>query len=562
MKTFTSTYSKRLDVNMPKDCSPDDLAIAFIARARMNGGRMGVTPESVTTGIGFSRPDKTVFNASELAKYEQRMAKEEARNFKANLQAEASNINEKQETYKGLKENARKTQEAMGVLNTTKGIAQALLPPSMVVPSRIYTPTSQSLQKFQEKYATATKEEAKAAYMKEVAPQFKAWQDNLTKLAQTHRTAEEFSRVSKNLYGISSGNLYHVMDYLDHWAEGGNWFKSAPPNSFAMGFFGKGLEAFSKNVQRWNLKWTLSNIAETHRLFVHYRPDQVLTGLVNALRATKGSLMSELPELKQSGAYGMSWERDAKTNWIDKVNPFALSINVQKNLAWFTDKASGGNGHNGIKKVVLERPSWDMPMIYNESGMRHTLSMTRYMYAETMQNVELYKEARKSPMGALKLVNSLVIRSAFFGVPAVIPSLLWKALPNEEKEKIEELNRLLPTAPPFGYMAEYVQPFNELFLAGTLQNLVSTANKAGSHGFKGGVALLEGDSKMALSYLVNSAMHAGVFVTIPQSVAKLSDALVKILEDELEGDEAWEAVFKKELGTEMGKGIGEQLASL
>lgn len=568
-------------LNMKKSCTSKELAAGLIAKAIADGGgRFSFKGDANYTGIGGKRTDGfPAHTPEEIAFHEWRMSVEDGKkSLSDEMKAEK---HKKKEPYPGLLEYMN-NQEALGEsgFGLISKLASSVIAPNTRVPSRVFSALHNELQKFTADTASLGRDEAKNRYQETVAPKADRW------LAYFENAVNEVPQGGKDMTAylqkdgldMKASDLYDTVNWLRWLSDGGLYFnknfKSDKWNPLV-----KSLDNFSAGVMRMNIKWSVSNVAELYRVGAFYKPGAVLRGVREALKATNGNLFSEAPELKAQGVYDTQWARENNVSEgdgvlqkidaavgkalskTDKFDVFRATVNMQKNIAWYVDKAAGGDGWTGQRKAVLDRPWWDMPMMYSDHRLKNTLSMTRYLYSETAQYLALIKNAKEKPMD---LINYTVMRAVVFGVPAVIPAPVWEIMKKGmEEEELEELkgtlNAINPVA-PFKAMQEYVQPLPGLYVGATLSKAGGAIGEVGKGAVSAPVALFKGDVGEFALYSMTTAANLGMFAYgVPESLVNTLEAGRDILIEDMSQDEAAQKALEKQFGQKLGKNIKKQL---
>lgn len=565
---------------MKENCTPKDLAVAWIAKAISEGGGLSSFQSDANyTGVGGKRADGfPALNPQEIALHEWRMGVQDG---KRTLRDDMRGEKQKQkESYPKLAEFI-KNQEAMSTFGADliKRTLSATIAPNTRVPKRVFDALHNELKAFTAGTATGTRADAKLEYEKSVAPKAERW------LAYFERAVNDVPQGGKDMTAylqndgmdMNATDIHDTVNWLRWLSEGGLHFNK---NQKSDGWNPvlQNLDNFSAGVMRMNVKWATSNVAELYRVAAFYKPKAVMSGFQKAMKATKGNLFVEIPELQAQGVYETQWERGEKLypdanafdaaigaalKVSDRFDVFRATINMQKNIAWYVDKEAGGDGWTGQAKAVLDRPWWDMPMMYSDNRLKNTLSMTRYLYSETAQYLSLIKNAKEKPMD---LINYTLIRAAVFGVPSVIPEPVWaiisKMMGDDEMEEFQNtLNAINPIA-PFRAMQEYVQPLPGLYVGASLSKAGGAIGEVVKGSVGAPVALFKGDLGEFALYSMTTAANLGMFTYgVPESLVNTLEAGRDILIEDMNGDEAWGKALDKQFGQKLGKNIKKQLTT-
>ena len=567
-------------LTMKKSCSSKELAAGFIAKAIADGGgQFSYQGDANYTGVGGKRTDGfPALKPKELALHEWRMGREmDKKSLDDAMKAEKQAA---KEAYPKLAEYI-KNQESMSKSGfaLVQRTLNSVIAPNTRVPKPVFNALHNELQKFTADTAYLTKDEAKAKYKESVAPKADRW------LAYFENAVNQVPQGGKDMTAylrnagldMKAADLHDTVNWLRWLSDGGLHFNKKQ-KSDGWNPILQNLDNFSAGVMRMNVKWATSNVAELYRIGAFYKPQAVIRGVQQALTATKGNLFAEIPELKAQGVYESQWAHNetiypnnnafdaavgAALKVSDKFDIFRATINMQKNIAWYTDKADGGDGWTGQSKAVLDRPWWDMPMMYSDHRLKNTLSMTRYLYSETAQYLSLIKNAKEKPMD---LINYTVMRAAVFGVPSVIPEPVWAiikiALGDDEMEEFAKtLNAMNPIA-PFKAMQEYVQPLPGLYVGATLAKAGGAIGEVGKGVVSAPVALFKGDIGEFALYSMTTASNLGMFAYgVPESLVNTLEAGRDILIEDMNGDEAAQKALEKQFGQKLGKNIKKQLTT-
>ena len=564
---------------MKKSCTSRELAAGIIAKEIANGGgRFSYQGDANYTGVGGKRTDGfPALKPKELALHEWRMSREmDKKSLSDDMKAEKQ---ASKEAYPKLAEYI-KNQESMsksGFALISRTI-NSTIAPNTRVPKPVFDALHNELQKFTADTASSTMADAKAKYKETVAPKADRWlayfEDAVNKVPQGGKDMTAYLRNAG--LDMKAADLHDTVNWLRWLSDGGLHFNK---NQKSDGWnpILQNLDNFSAGVMRMNVKWATSNVAELYRIGAFY-PKSALRGVLDALSATKGNLFAEIPELQKQGVYESQWQKNetlypnnnafdavvGKALKIsDKFDIFRATINMQKNIAWYADKAAGGDGWTGQRKAVLDRPWWDMPMMYSDHRLKNTLSMTRYLYSETAQYLSLIKNAKQKPMD---LINYTVMRAVVFGVHSVIPEPVWAILKNrlgeDEMEEFEKtLNAINPIA-PFKAMQEYVQPLPGIYVGATYGKVEGAFGEIGKGVVNMPVALFKGDIGEFALYSMTTASNFGMFAYgVPESLVNTLEAGRDILIEDMDGDEAAQKALEKQFGQKLGKNIKKQLTT-
>jgi hypothetical protein len=543
-----------------KDCTPEELAMGMQAYAFFDGGHISRMSTAKLTGHGYSRSDGYRFTPQQIAYLEGAMFKQDQKfnglNNDMNLERQA-----KKGSYSAVETWAENHIEAMeksmnsnSYKNFGSKVSQlwnASLPHSIKVHRPVFERLHKNLQLFTEVSATLDYKESKDLYDEKIRPIVKDYLarfDRVLDISPLGNSVNAPTKLGASLKfygfdGMRPSDIPHTLDFLRWLDEGGALFSQRDSGKFNPAL--KMLDRFSASVVRCNLKWAVSNLAETYRLGVFYNPVELGAGLQKALQASKGQLWAEIPELKRKGVYNQVDFAVTNKSLLDKLDPFQLSLRLQKNLAWYTDKAAGGDGWTGISKTVLDRPWWDMPAMYADHRMKHTLSMTRFLYAETLQTFELFNNVLKNPkVHGMELARYLALRTALFGATSLIPAVVYDVLPDETKEWLKSVTPLAP----FGFMGKYVQPVQGLYFGAGLAKTATAANNVLIKAPQGTwLAVTKGKPEDVAMELMTGAGYAGMFLGgVPESFARTIEGFKNMVVKDKGFEEVQEKVLRYE----------------
>lgn len=325
----------------------------------------------------------------------------------------------------------------------------------------------------------------------------------------------------KQSFGIGLKDVKYAREWLQWVADGGHTQTSKNPFVRTINQVASSVSKFQANAQ---MVWTLGNGVDMLRPLSTYAssgPKGILSiakGIGDLARATKGNpfkIMGQLPELKKAGAYGTQY-MDRGTS--SKLNPFEWSINAQKNLVYFVDKAHGGNGLSGIRDNLFDSKAWDRGVWDRSPDFKTALDLARYPINEARWYFKTASNALKGDgKSAVNLALYLGLKQALTGIKGNIPAPLYAGLKKDEKELIDKIDEQLPfdlidkttTALSGGKykldMGNYVQPLGGQ-MGARLSSITDTVNKTGRSVSRGVINLSQGKIPAAAFNLAAGAM--------------------------------------------------------
>lgn len=328
------------------------------------------------------------------------------------------------------------------------------------------------------------------AYEKEVRPELEDIQYAIQDAYYGNNrgeTAADKAAINNELkeFGLTFNEIYEAQNYLN-WLKRGEFYKSS-------GMLGEVASTVAKAQASYNVSWALFNVADTPRILAPYisKPKVLIKGLQAAFdrnnKEMPDDLLQAIPGLDEKGG---------------RFDPFSLTNKVQQRLAYFLDKADGGDGFTGLRENAFIYADYDATSLeyhsnFGSTGAKTTFGLGRFLMAETAWTagnyVNLFNVARgKGDLN--KLTNFMVynvIKSTLFGVGSIIPAPLYSALkdklPDEQKELLQAGmanvagNGLLKLAGVEGSfsMTEAVQPLS-LVLGARAQQMAGDLTKAGT----------------------------------------------------------------------------------
>jgi hypothetical protein len=313
----------------------------------------------------------------------------------------------------------------------------------------LYAPPSESLKgrfwndidgKFSDFYR---KPEAERNYNEDIAKPARTVKTAIETILKSGSNKKELDARLKR-FGIKTDQSYEALEYLDWVVKGGpetpienSWLRAA--NAAA--------SSVSKAQANYNLLWTAGNGADMIRVYSHFATKKggginaVIQGTYDAWKASGGNIFRQIPALKKKGFYH-SGSIDVGSNNRD---PFSWTATAQKNLAYYMDRASGGDGHSGVSEIVFDRKSWDAPSYERFAGKNLIVGLARYPINETRWYFGTIKKAFKGDSNAqANLLLYSLARAATTGTKSLVPALLWNKLSEEDKENLEKLDELSP----------------------------------------------------------------------------------------------------------------------
>lgn len=318
---------------------------------------------------------------------------------------------------------------------------RAYQPPSQTLGNEFYDQIADLHRKFESKTFDNSKLRAKAFKNDIVKPVQKIMTD-LEGLVKKHNK-EALKPILKEKYGIELENVYDAYDWLKWISEGGHTINDK--NNFLK----KPSVNLAGSMARVNITWTIGNIADVSRIVGAYldKPESLAKGLsktffesgpLGAFRRTK--------DLEDAGLYktGEGTERGDFGNH----EPFSWSTTMQKNLAFHLDKADGGDGFTGVRTNSFDYDPWDRaPVFRNDTANNLVFGLARFPIAEALWHINTVKRAVKGDKNAgLNLLSYAVAKSAIFGTASLVPSFIYAALPNEQKQEWRKIDKHIPFA--------------------------------------------------------------------------------------------------------------------
>lgn len=314
-----------------------------------------------------------------------------------------------------------------------------------VFKDRLYAPPSESLKgklwsgidgKFKKYYNTP---KAERNYKEQIAKPVGEVKTAIENILKSGGSKKELDAKLKR-FGIKTDQAYDALQYLD-WVK-----KGGPETPIPDGLRGLNAAAGSlaKAQANLNFLWTAGNGADMVRVYSHFVSKKggglnaVIKGSYDAYKATGGNIFRQVPSLKKAGFYGNS---DNLT--IDGKNrdPFEWSVTAQKNLAYYMDKASGGNGYDGVRDIVFDRSAWDRPAYDRFAGSNLVFGLFRYPINETRWYAKTISKALKGDTNAqANLVAFSTARALFTGTKSILPAFIWAGLTKDQKENVEKFD--------------------------------------------------------------------------------------------------------------------------
>ncbi len=425
--------------------------------------------------------------------------------------------------------------------------------PSQIFSKKFYGSVERKIEAWEK-----SKEKSGDSYDKAVGQPVK-------KLIKTIDAEIEAAKGTKDLnkrlspFGLDNKTIYHGKEYLKWISEGGHTKQESHPFFKALNQGGSNLSKAQASLQ---MLWTLGNGADMQRVYSHYvtrKPSSVanvVQGTIDAIQATNGQPWRRLASLEKAGVYGSEHLDRGGRN----ITPFELSVTAQKNLTYFLDKASGGNGVDGIRDQLFDskpwdRPAWDRP--HPDANL--LFGLARYPINESRWLVKTgiaAKNGDKREMANLLVYG--VSRAFMLGTASNLPS--W-VLNKDQKEQLKSVDDSLKfnqvrriSRAIFQSMeidaeldlSEYVSPLGGK-LGSRAQSLGTTGEKIGRNIGQGvtdlaegkvGAALVRGVGALSASANLTAwgkAVKALAGVNSTQ-VTDLADTLAKRMEGEIKSE--------------------------
>lgn len=304
--------------------------------------------------------------------------------------------------------------------------------PSQIFSKKFYGAIDQKIEKW-EKTKSKTRETYQQAVGSDIKKVIEALDSEIT--AAKNQT-DLNRRLAK--FGLTSKTVYHAKEYLKWLADGGHTQVESNPFISELNKVGKNI---AKAQASFQMLWTLGNGADMQRVYSHYlsrKPSSVVNvvqGTLDAVKATNGQPWRRIPALEKAGIYGSEYLDRGSSN----RTPFELSITVQKNLTYYLDKASGGNGTDGIRDLLFDSKPWDRPLWDRGNPDAQLLfGLARYPINESRWLFKTVNAARAGDNAArVNLLTYGLGRAFFFGTASAMPSWL---LNKDQKEALKTLD--------------------------------------------------------------------------------------------------------------------------
>lgn len=312
---------------------------------------------------------------------------------------------------------------------------------------------SKAVRGLSAKYDTDTNE-FKSAYNRIVVPMVRKKMGAIVRAGKIIKDDNLYKSHIKNVYGLEPDEVIDAVHYLE-WLEAGGAHQVGLPDSSGKKSIGQIGSRISKAMARYNVPWALFNVADLGRLASGIIADARIKTPMDAFRVSKGimkGVFGKLPEeLKK--IEGSDPSRDIET--AGKLDPFAQTVALQRRVAWEADKALGGDGYGYMSSHVFDYHPYEAPEMLWETGegSRMLFRLGRFMMAESSRTQRLLRTAigggeQGRARALAEILTDWAIKSALFGVPAIIPTELntagkliygddeWK----EYKENLAKLN--------------------------------------------------------------------------------------------------------------------------
>jgi hypothetical protein len=308
-------------------------------------------------------------------------------------------------------------------------------------------------------------------------------------------------------------------------------------------------------------------------------PIHVMTGIADAVKATGGNPFKRLPELEKQHIYdSAAFDRGQGFN-----NFFSHSIIAQKNIAYYLDKASGGDGYSGMRDIVFENKPWDQAFAYRTTAHPLLYGLARFPISESRWYLNTTKKALtgdKSAAANLLLFSamkyfvtgskSLVPAPIYMGANAADPegtkklfSAFDKAFGGNAVSYLSGAGFAAAGAPGVSLdLGEYTQPFGG-GLGARLASIKDTGMSGITNTVRAGVNAVEGKPAAAALHALAAASALNNFANFSGSipglnwldkansttVTKVLSATGKSLEKEYNQDQTAREELKAVLGS-------------
>lgn len=362
-------------------------------------------------------------------------------------------------------------------------------------------------------------------------------------------------------YGLDADNIYHAKKYLEWLSNGGHTQVESHP-------LFKGLNTGANNIAKtqasFNMLWTLGNGVEIQKAYSHYltrKPASVVNvvkGTLDAITATKGQPWRRVPALEKAGVYGTLEPGQGGKN----ITPFELSVTAQKNLVYHLDKASGGNGTDGIRNLLFESKPWDVPawQMIHPDARTLVFGLARYPINESRWLVKTALAAKKDPRELLNLTIYGLSRAFWAGSSSIIPSYLlnkdqkeWFSA-QDEKYNLNQVAKISREVfKSVGVeaelnLSEYLSPLGGK-LGSRAGSLTTTGEKTFRNVSQGATDLVQGNIPAA-GVRVVGAFSAAVNLFLGEGSTQFTD-LMDTTAKNMEGEFKTEERFKREAAKDL-----------
>lgn len=266
-------------------------------------------------------------------------------------------------------------------------------------------------------------------YQKEIAAPVRKVIKALDDITVNSKSRADLNRQLKP-FGLTADTLYDARDYLKWLEQGG------PTQKSWASAFTKKAAVVSKAQANLNMAWTLGNGVDMIRVYSHYATQK--GGLKAVIQGTAEAL-SKNP-FKQDKALGKKGLY--QTQYLDREggnnDPFSWSITAQKNITYHIDKAIGGDGLSGTRKLLFDSTPWDRPRYDRSPEANLVFGLARYPINETRWHYKTIKAALQGDgRAAANYALYALAKGALIGGASLIPAPVYMALPKEMKEQIE-----------------------------------------------------------------------------------------------------------------------------
>jgi hypothetical protein len=414
-----------------------------------------------------------------------------------------------------------------------------------------YNKVSEPVRQFYKDYGDMAKDamysdnksvlsELKKDFRNNVAPELKELALDLEAVTLAYDTTTPEGRAElqahvKKEFGIDAKQINEAITYI-HWMSRSNWLEPS-------GLVGKVANNLSYHQASFNFNWALFNGGDLLRIVSPYirKPDVLFKGAAKAFSKT------EIDDLLLPMGFMDSSQHPR--GLMEKLDPFKATNRVQQRLAYFLDKADGGDGLTGLRKNAFDREPWDAaPIEYHSNmgsdGSKVMFGLGRFLMSEFQYNTRNMINVLKVLKGTGDLGQAAdygiynTLKAAMFGQVATPLALFYPLLNDDDKKQWREagvMNNVLEAAlNPAGIEAEGTLgrsfgPVDLMFgaRAGQIANTAIFQAKGTADAV---VKLTQGNlGEGVLSALIVSGSAAAMFAGRPiASSGKIADTAVDL----------------------------------